>query len=164
MFEYGKIIKDKINRKYIYDLVLLAAFLFGGIISFFIVHHNNPGEYIEITCNTVTGVISYDIDITDYGYYLLTYDMDGNDIGSVQLSDRLDNITDIILTSIDEYNVLQVDYNGINVIEASCPDLICVHTRNAHNTGDTICCLPHKLVINIVGDNIQEDDVDAVTW
>jgi len=38
----------------------------------------------------------------------------------------------------------------VDVIEADCPDKICVKHTNIKNAGETIICLPHKLVIEIV--------------
>ncbi len=37
------------------------------------------------------------------------------------------------------------------VTEASCPDKVCVHQKSIHNTGETIVCLPNKVVVSIEG-------------
>ncbi len=43
---------------------------------------------------------------------------------------------------------------------ANCKDLICVNHRPISKVNETITCLPHKLVVYVVGDTISE--VDAV--
>lgn len=48
-------------------------------------------------------------------------------------------------------NVLRVEHGQIAVIEADCPDLICVHQGFVDDSGIPIVCLPHKLVIELEG-------------
>ena len=41
--------------------------------------------------------------------------------------------------------------NGeVLVKEADCPDKLCVKHRAIHSVGETIICLPHKLVVEVV--------------
>lgn len=48
------------------------------------------------------------------------------------------------------YNVLSIDNGKATITEADCPDQICVKTYPISNAGETIVCLPHKLVVEIV--------------
>jgi hypothetical protein len=50
---------------------------------------------------------------------------------------------------VDSYNVMIVEDNSINIIDADCPDKICVNHSSIENEGETIICLPHKLVVEI---------------
>lgn len=45
------------------------------------------------------------------------------------------------------YNIIRVSYGKIEVIEANCPDKVCVHMGAIHSSAIPIVCLPHKLVI-----------------
>lgn len=47
-------------------------------------------------------------------------------------------------------NTVTVSHQAVSVTEASCPDLVCVHTGQIHNTGETIVCLPNRVVVTIV--------------
>ena len=47
------------------------------------------------------------------------------------------------------YNVIQVDNGRIRVVDADCPDKVCVDTGWRTAGGAPIVCLPHKLVIKI---------------
>lgn len=44
------------------------------------------------------------------------------------------------------------------ITEASCPDKICVKSRKINKTGESIICLPNKVVVKIKGKNSPEVD------
>jgi Uncharacterized protein conserved in bacteria len=48
-----------------------------------------------------------------------------------------------------DYNVIEVAGDKIRITEADCGDQVCVRRGWAEKNGDTIVCLPHKLVIEI---------------
>ena len=48
-----------------------------------------------------------------------------------------------------ESNRLMIKDGKADVTEASCPDQICVHQAAISQTGETIVCMPHKLVVTI---------------
>lgn len=47
-------------------------------------------------------------------------------------------------------NVLVIKDSRAYISEADCPDRICVKTRAVTYVGETIVCLPHKLIIEII--------------
>ena len=47
-----------------------------------------------------------------------------------------------------------------DMIEADCPDKLCVHQKAISKTGETIVCLPNKVVAEIVGSD--ESELDSV--
>lgn len=55
----------------------------------------------------------------------------------------------IIKTSDGCYNTLIINDGKAYIESASCPDKICVSHRAISKIGETIVCLPHKLVIEI---------------
>lgn len=56
---------------------------------------------------------------------------------------------------------LTVENGAIRVSEAHCPGQDCLHTGAISRTGQTIVCLPNRLVISISG--AGNSDIDAVT-
>lgn len=55
---------------------------------------------------------------------------------------------------------IRTDGRGsVRVVEATCPDQICVHTKAAHNAGDQIICAPNHLALTVEG---GRNDVDAL--
>lgn len=56
----------------------------------------------------------------------------------------------LIETEGNKHTNLLVIKDGVAFIEkANCPDKICVSHRGISNHGETIVCLPHKLVIEV---------------
>ncbi len=58
------------------------------------------------------------------------------------------------------YNIVTVRDGEVFVIEADCRDQICVEHKKIKKTGETIVCLPHKLVVTVTG--AESADFDAV--
>ncbi len=52
--------------------------------------------------------------------------------------------------SSSEQNVLVIEDGKAYVMSANCPDKICVSHRKISKTGETIVCLPHKVVVSVV--------------
>ena len=50
---------------------------------------------------------------------------------------------------INETNVLRIKDGSAKMVEADCPDQICVHQRNISKNGETIICLPNKVVVTV---------------
>lgn len=55
-------------------------------------------------------------------------------------------------------NVIEIDNGQVKIIDADCPDKICVKTYAISKAGESIICLPHKLVVRIIGEGRQETD------
>lgn len=51
------------------------------------------------------------------------------------------------------YNIIEFSPGGVEVIEADCPDLICVHRGRVTKSGLPIVCMPHRLTIEIEGEH-----------
>ncbi len=60
----------------------------------------------------------------------------------------------------ENYNVLVIKDGKASIVDADCPDGICEEYRPVSYVGETIICLPHKVVIEIVGDN-TDMELDA---
>ena len=70
-------------------------------------------------------------------------------------------VTERIELSDGVYNVISIHDGICEITEASCRDQICVHHMNVQYDGQTIVCLPNKLVVTI--ENSDEDDIDGAT-
>lgn len=58
------------------------------------------------------------------------------------------------------YNIVEIRDGFADVTEADCRDGVCVEHKRIQKTGETIVCLPHKMVVTIIGG--QADDADVV--
>lgn len=69
--------------------------------------------------------------------------------GRVVLEQNLEEDCQIPIQTTEGYNVLQVQDGKAGIVEADCRDQICVSHTTISQTGETIVCLPHKLVVEI---------------
>ncbi|GAB6169187.1 flavin-based extracellular electron transfer system protein EetA [Clostridium carnis] len=54
-------------------------------------------------------------------------------------------------------NVIIVKDNKIGIIEADCPDKVCMNPEFIEKPGESLVCLPNRLMIQIKGET--EDDI-----
>ena len=57
----------------------------------------------------------------------------------------------VVIGDEENYNVLVISGGEAYIEEASCPDNICVKSGKVSLEGQTIVCLPNKVVISIEG-------------
>jgi hypothetical protein len=55
-------------------------------------------------------------------------------------------------------NVIEINKEYVKIIDADCHDLICVKAHEISKVGESLICLPHKLVVTITGEGKQETD------
>ncbi|GFI04934.1 MAG: NusG domain II-containing protein [Lachnospiraceae bacterium] len=84
---------------------------------------------------------------------------DGHEIGTYSV---LEDQTIAIPYEEENYNLLLISGGQVSVSDADCPDGLCVRHRAIERNGESIICLPHKLVIQI--ESKEESDLDAVTY
>ncbi len=58
-----------------------------------------------------------------------------------------------------QYNVIRVEHGKIAVIDANCPDKLCIHQGFIESGATPIVCLPHQLMITIHGKAEEAHDV-----
>ena len=84
---------------------------------------------------------------------------DGQLLASYPLTDDL---TEAIPWEENGYNLLLIENGAASVTDATCPDQLCMRQRAISKNGESIICLPHRLVLQIEGE--EEGDLDAVTY
>lgn len=62
---------------------------------------------------------------------------------------------------INDTNYLIIKDGVADMIEADCPDQICVNQKAISKTGETIVCLPNKVIVDVKG--VESGELDAVT-
>lgn len=88
----------------------------------------------------------------------VTVEVDRQIIGTYSLA--IDRVVDIP-TDDGEMNRLVIRDGKAFMESATCPDGVCVSHRPISREGETIVCLPHKVVVTIIGGNENEPDVIA---
>jgi len=54
-------------------------------------------------------------------------------------------------------NVLVIENGAVHMESASCPDKLCVKQAAKSKVGETIVCLPHKLVVTVISAEEAEE-------
>ena len=114
------------------DLILLAILVvFAVLIWLFVSITRTEGAYARVT-----------VDGEAYGEY------------------PLDTDAEIRIGDDEHYNILVIKDGTAAITEASCPDKLCVHQGSISFDGQSIICLPNKVVVEIVG--AEQSAFDAV--
>ncbi len=113
------------------DLILLVVLLAVAALGFYFFYFRSrpQGGQVQIT-----------IDGTVYGTYSLGKEQE------IQIPDASGATT----------NVLLIKDGMAKMIEANCPDKLCEYQNAISKSGESIICLPNKVVVTVTGK--QEDD------
>jgi hypothetical protein len=115
------------------DLILLGVILLIAISAIFIIYsHRSEGSKVVIT-----------VDGKEYKVLDLNTD--------TELTLKKDN---------GDYNTIIIKDGTADMTDANCPDKICVNHNKIHYNGETIVCLPHKVVLDIK--NGEDSGVDVI--
>lgn len=104
------------------DIILIAVVVVIAVIALaYIMLTKKPGATVEIS---VDGEVLESFDLSKDKEYQVVTDK-GN-------------------------NLVIIKAGEVDVVEADCPDKVCVSHVPIDSVGETIICLPHKLVVEIV--------------
>lgn len=90
-------------------------------------------------------------------------EMDGKVIHTIRLEQNMTAQEILIDAGEGRYNSIFVGYDYVEVLESNCPDQVCVGWGRIRYAGQTIVCLPFRIVVRIVG-RTEQAPVDDVTW
>lgn len=60
-------------------------------------------------------------------------------------------------------NIVEIIDEKVGMYEADCPDKICYSPEYISRPGETIVCLPNRIVIEVKGEKQDADDEDIIT-
>ncbi|MCR5545181.1 MAG: NusG domain II-containing protein [Lachnospiraceae bacterium] len=117
------------------DIILILIILVISGAGLFVLHATkSSGSFVKITVDGNV-VATYDLSVNQ------TYELEGYEGG---------------------YNILVIENGEAYFREADCPDLVCVKSGKIHKVGETIVCLPHRVVAEIVNEG-EDAEVDTVS-
>lgn len=163
------------------DKILLAVVLTAAFVLLFLFRINRtPGSHAVLSCGG-RAFMQISLSQQKAQYYLVLYPVSSDEAQTFSKNAAFENISvrtlspdawkeeaEVLLAeagasnSTVEYNLFSCENGEIQMIQSSCPDLICVHHRPVSGTGENIVCLPHELVIEIIGG--QENELDGVVY
>ena len=80
--------------------------------------------------------------------------VDGEVYGEYPLADDLD-------IQINETNHLSIKDGKATMTDATCPDQLCVHQKAVSKDGESIICLPNKVIAIIIDG--EESEIDTIS-
>jgi hypothetical protein len=115
------------------EIILFAVILAAALISwYFLSRDRSSKEYASIKI-TVSG--------EDFGTYSLGEDQ---------------------VIKIGGTNTCRIQNGQVKMIEANCPDHLCINMGRIKRTGQSIICLPNRVTVEIRGEKEAEDDYDTI--
>ena len=70
---------------------------------------------------------------------------------------------EIKIKSKEGYNIVKIHDKGVEIIEASCPDKVCIHQGFITKSSESIVCLPNKVHIKITTEDNHESEEDVIS-
>ncbi len=107
---------------------------------------------VVITLLATAGLLLFNLLKTQGDY--VSVKINGEEKYRYSLSENVDTV---IYTgeNNNQENRLIIENNQAYIISADCPDKICVGHRPVSNVNESIVCLPHKVVVEIVSDEAE---------
>ncbi len=59
-----------------------------------------------------------------------------------------------------QINTFRIKDEQVDMIDASCPDKLCVNQHDIHYNHETIVCLPNMVVLEVISE--EENDIDVI--
>ncbi|NLA86625.1 MAG: NusG domain II-containing protein [Clostridiales bacterium] len=119
------------NRFWI--LLITVILILSAAAAVYIYTHKTPGRFAEITQD---GVLIRTVDLNQDAEFTIESPSGG-------------------------YNRIRVENGAISVVEASCPDKVCIRQGAISDGAQPIVCLPNKLVIKITSPSRNAPDAIA---
>lgn len=87
--------------------------------------------------------------------------VNGEVLTEIDLSAKKDD--EFTIETSEGNNKVVVRDGGISIVEADCSDGVCVNQGVARKPGDMVVCLPHRVIIEVVGADNGDKDQDVIS-
>lgn len=133
---------NEIKKQFkLFDGIIIICLIILSFIPYVLFGYNALGE--DIKTDETTAVIS----------------IDGKEVDRFKLSDSTKHKEVTYRPKGKQYNIVEMEGRRIRVKEDNSPDQIAVHTGWISKPGQTAICLPHRLIVEIIGVPDEEDDM-----
>ncbi|HBH3575463.1 TPA: NusG domain II-containing protein [Clostridioides difficile] len=61
------------------------------------------------------------------------------------------------------YNIVKIHDKGVEIVDASCPDKVCVHTGFINKPSQSIVCIPNRVSIKINTNEKNDNQEDIIS-
>lgn len=128
---------DLTKKSYKNDILLILVFLIIALAALaFMRFHGKSGAEVRVS-----------VDNREYGVYSLNRDQ------TISIGEN------------DWKNILEIKNGSANMTKADCPDKVCVNHAPISKKGETIVCLPHKVVVEVIdgAGTRSKDQIDIIS-
>jgi len=109
---------------------------------------------LAVFCVSVTWLGSTDADLR------AVISVDGTEVERIDLTKLAEPVEKVVQAN--GYTLrLTLDASGVTMAESDCPTQDCVHTGTVARSGQSIVCLPARVIIQLEG-TVQSDGPDVV--
>ncbi|MCI9079591.1 MAG: NusG domain II-containing protein [Lachnospiraceae bacterium] len=128
--------KETIKRNNIKrnDIILTAIFIIAAILFFtgYKLFFHKTGNFVQITSN-----------------------------GKIINSLPLNKDTTITINGFNNgKNILQIKNGYASIIDADCPDKLCQKQKKIRYNGESLVCLPHKVIVSVISQ--EKTEIDSI--
>lgn len=138
-----KTINKKLNLRLILVVGFLAVVLLGSLIAMWLISKNSEGRLVAYVYQDGELIHEIPLDLVTEPYTIELY---GDQIGEPGDAPNTDAGLD---QPNDSFNQIEVRHGSIGMIDANCPDKLCVHMGFQDSAMVPITCLPNKVVIQL---------------
>lgn len=85
--------------------------------------------------------------------------IDGKKVKEIPLSSHGGTDSFTVQGADGGYNVIVVKDQAIGITEADCPDKICIQEGFISRPGESVICLPHKVMVEVQAEGNEEPDI-----
>lgn len=121
-------------KKYKFDFIVIIFFVLAAVISL---------------------VCFYKFDKAEGGYVAVVVNKE------IKETFSLSENREYTISDGEHINIIKIEDGKVWITEANCPDKLCVKQRKIDKNGQSVICLPNKVVVKIVSD--KENEVDEVS-
>jgi len=119
--------------------------------------------YMLVLLIMTTGFVYFHYAFTNNDARTAIIEMDGRIINTVRLEQNME-LKEIRVDAGDgKFNIILIGYDYVEVLESNCPDQVCVRWGRIRYSGQSIVCLPFRIVIRIAG-QMTDAITDDITW
>lgn len=101
-----------------------------------------------------------------FNYFVNTKNLDSIEIymdNKLYKTYDINDKEEIKIKSKEGYNIVKIHDKGVEIIEASCPDKVCIHQGFITKASESIVCLPNKVHIKITKEDNHESEEDVIS-
>lgn len=130
-----------------------------------------PGDLILVVLLIILSflpvvIFSMNTAISDVDHYTAIISADGEVVHEMELMDDGEVETYEYADEDGHYNTIVREGTEIYIIDANCTDQLCVRQGLVHEVGETIVCLPHRILVEVTSENADiniDTEIDVIS-